>query len=60
VFDARKEAEMRLYSERLARELALRRSGEGDNENNVAPHAPPLPAEAHVSSVAGGRRQERL
>ncbi len=33
MFDERKEAEMRLYSERLARELAMKKQGEEDTEN---------------------------
>lgn len=33
MFDERKEAEMRLYSERLARELALKKEREENAEN---------------------------
>ncbi|MEU6915270.1 hypothetical protein [Streptomyces olindensis] len=33
MFDERKEAEMRLYSERLARELALKKRSDEDPEN---------------------------
>ncbi|GGX33341.1 hypothetical protein [Streptomyces lomondensis] len=33
MFDERKEAEMRLYSEKLARELALKKEREEDAEN---------------------------
>ncbi|MFF5980957.1 hypothetical protein ACFY78_19135 [Streptomyces olindensis] len=33
MFDERKEAEMRLYSERLARELALKKQSDEDPEN---------------------------
>jgi hypothetical protein len=42
VFDRRTEAEMRLHSEKLARELALaKQQEEGNAENNVVAHAPP-------------------
>ncbi|MET9865467.1 hypothetical protein ABZ322_43700 [Streptomyces sp. NPDC006129] len=33
MFDERKEAEMRLYSERLARELAVKKQSEENAEN---------------------------
>jgi hypothetical protein len=36
VFDERKEAEMRLYSEKLARELALKKEREEADETNEA------------------------
>ncbi|MDQ0714104.1 hypothetical protein QFZ55_003556 [Streptomyces luteogriseus] len=40
VFDERKEAEMRLYSERLARELALKKEREETDEPSGTPETP--------------------
>ncbi|CAM5742022.1 hypothetical protein [Streptomyces coeruleorubidus] len=42
MFDERKEAEMRLYSEALARELALKKErAEADENDNAAEEAAP-------------------
>ncbi len=40
VFDERKEAEMRLYSEKLARELALKKEREETDEPTETPETP--------------------
>jgi hypothetical protein len=40
VFDERKEAEMRLYSEKLARELALKKEREETDEPTGTPETP--------------------
>ena len=40
MFDERKEAEMRLYSEQLARELALKKEREETDEANETPETP--------------------
>jgi hypothetical protein len=40
VFDERKEAEMRLYSEKLARELALKEEREETDEPTGTPETP--------------------
>jgi hypothetical protein len=40
VFDERKEAEMRLYSEKLARELALKKEREETEEPTETPETP--------------------
>ena len=41
MFDRRTEAEMRLHSEKLARELATRKRREEDREKELVTHAPP-------------------
>ncbi|CAL9310728.1 MULTISPECIES: hypothetical protein [Streptomyces] len=43
MFDERKEAEMRLYSERLARELAQKKQGEETAETEDSETAPETP-----------------
>ncbi|MFF5967104.1 hypothetical protein ACFY64_25910 [Streptomyces collinus] len=40
MFDERKEAEMRLYSEKLARELALKKEREESDEATETPETP--------------------
>jgi hypothetical protein len=48
MFDHRKEAEMRLHSEKLARELALAKQREEGSESNIVTHAPPRSDEGHA------------
>jgi hypothetical protein len=45
VFDERKEAEMRLYSEALARELALKKERAEAEENGTTPDPETAPAQ---------------
>lgn len=45
VFDERKEAEMRLYSEALARELALKKERAEAEENDTTPDPETAPAQ---------------
>ncbi|MDQ0749198.1 hypothetical protein QF034_003429 [Streptomyces africanus] len=44
MFDERKEAEMRLYSEALARELALKKERAEAEENDTTPDPETAPA----------------
>ncbi|WNM29389.1 hypothetical protein RKE30_02760 [Streptomyces sp. Li-HN-5-11] len=41
MFDRRTEAEMRLHSEKLARELSMAKQRERDREKELVTHAPP-------------------
>jgi hypothetical protein len=45
VFDERKEAEMRLYSEALARELALKKERAEAEEDDTTPEPETAPAQ---------------
>jgi len=49
VFDLRTEAEMRLHSEKTARELALKKQHEEDTENSSVTQASPRVDEAHAN-----------
>jgi hypothetical protein len=51
VFEHRTEAEMRLYSERTARELALKKQQEEDGENNDVIETPPGSDEVHATTA---------
>ncbi|WKX69236.1 hypothetical protein [Streptomyces sp. XD-27] len=48
MFDLRTEAEMRLYSEKLARELALKRHREKGGEGDADTETAPPPDEEHT------------
>lgn len=50
MFEHRTEAEMRLHSERTARELALKKQHEEDGENNDAIETPPGSDEVHATT----------
>lgn len=57
MFDRRTEAEMRLHSEKLARELAVAKQREGGREKELVTHAPPRAGEeravAETEAVTG-------
>jgi hypothetical protein len=50
VFDLRTEAEMRLYSEKMARELALKKKREEGVENDIVTQSPPHVDEGHAGT----------
>jgi hypothetical protein len=50
VFDLRTEAEMRLYSEKMARELALKKKREEGIENDIVTQSPPRVDEGHATT----------
>ncbi len=50
MFDLRAEAEMRLYSENLAREIALKKQREEGSENNIVTQTPPRAGEGHATT----------
>jgi hypothetical protein len=52
VFDLRTEAEMRLYSEKMARELALKKKREEGIENDLAAQSPPQVDEGQQTTEA--------
>lgn len=51
MFDLRTEAEMRLYSDKLARELALKKQREGEegSQDNIVAQTPPLTDEGQTT-----------
>lgn len=50
MFDLRAEAEMRLYSERLAREIALKKQREEGSEDNIVTQTPPPADKGHATT----------
>lgn len=50
MFDLRTEAEMRLYSEKMARELALKKKREEGIENDIVTQSPPRVDEGHATT----------
>ncbi|MFE0380817.1 hypothetical protein ACFW1M_35820 [Streptomyces inhibens] len=52
MFDRRAEAEMRLYSEKLARELALKRHREEGSEHNIDTQTTSPADEGHAAAEA--------
>ncbi len=50
MFESRAEAEMRLYSEKTAKELALKKQREEDSENDDVAEAPPRADEVDATT----------